>query len=127
MPIDVRKTTHIQNIVARTFAGRQKNVVFVYQSAGSYSYVAVSVIFRPQHITDPQIATAGGNQPRAIADTLLVAPLGTNFTGVVYIADTSTATASSVQAAAKYEIIEVFPVGIIPGGTHLLAQLRRLR
>ncbi len=127
MPIDSRKSTHIQSVVARTFAGRQKNVVFVYQSGGIYSYVAISVIFRPELVVDPQIAALSGNQPRATVDTLLVAPLGTNFTGVVYIADTPTATSSAVQAAPKYEIIEAFPIGIIPGGTHMVAQLRRLR
>jgi hypothetical protein len=127
MPIDSRKSTHLQGAVARTFTGRQKSVVFVYQSGGSYSYASVSVIFRQKLVVDPQIATSSGGQPRATVDTLLVAPLGTNFTGVVYIADTATATAPAVLAAPKYEIIEAFPLGIIPEGTRIVAQLRRLR
>ncbi len=127
MPIDTRKAAHIQNVVTRTFTGRQKNVVFVYQSGGIYSYAAVSVIFRQQMAVDPQIAAAGGGQPRSVVDTMVVAPLGTNFTGVVYIVDTPTATPTAMQAAPKYEIIEAFPIGIIPGGTRMIAQLRRLR
>jgi len=58
---------------------------------------------------------------------LMIAPPGTSFTGVVYIADTTTATSSAVAAAPKYEIIEALPVGIIPGGSHIRALLRRLR
>ena len=52
---------------------------------------------------------------------------GTNFTGVVYIADTVTATSGAVAAAQKYEVIEVLPVGMAPGGSHMRALLRRLR
>jgi hypothetical protein len=127
MPLNSAKIAHIQSVITKTFASRQKTVVFVYQSGGSYSYSAVSVIFRPQDIIDPQIPDRSGGQPRQAADMLMVAPIGTNFTGVVYVADTTTATAAAVQAAQKYEIIEVVPVGIVPGGTHFVAQLRRMR
>ena len=58
---------------------------------------------------------------------LLVAPITTNFTGVVMIADTATATAAGVAAALKYEIIEAKPAGIVPGGTHYIVKLRRFR
>jgi 3'-phosphoadenosine 5'-phosphosulfate sulfotransferase (PAPS reductase)/FAD synthetase len=43
-----------------------------------------------------------------------------------YIADTPTATSGAVAAAQKYEIIEVLPVGIVPGGSHLRVLCRRL-
>lgn len=127
MPLDARKAAHIQAKTLASFANRQKAVVFVYQNAGVYMYVVVNVIFRPQQVVDPQIPNTGGSPPKQAFDLLLVAPLGTNFVGVVYVADTATATASAVAAAAKYEVIEAVPVGLVPGGTHVRARLRRLR
>ena len=127
MPLDARKTQHILNVVPKTFAGRQRTVVFVTLASGVYSYTAVQVIMRPEEIIDPQVYDASGQAPQRNTDMLMIAPLGTNFTGVVYIADTTTATSSAVAAAPKYEIIEALPVGIIPGGSHIRSLLRRLR
>jgi hypothetical protein len=128
MPLDSqRKINHLQAVLARSWTGRQKTVVFVYQSGTSYSYTAVSVIFRPQAVIDPEIPDVAGGQPKLQADMAMVAPIGTNFTGVVYVADTTTATAAAVAAAAKYEIIQSVPAGIVPGGTHYQVLLRRLR
>jgi hypothetical protein len=127
MPLDARKTQHILNVVLKTFAGRQRTVVFVTLASGAYSYAAVQVIMRPEEVIDPQIYDASGQAPQRNADMLMIAPLGTSFTGVVYIADTTTATSSAVAAAPKYEIIEALPVGIVPGGSHIRALLRRLR
>ncbi|SRR5579884_3885720 len=127
MTLDTRKAAHIQSTITKTFNGRTKQVVFVYQSSGSYSYVATSVIFRPQKVIDPQIPDMGGAQPKLESDMIMIAPLGTSFTGLVFVADTPTATSTAVQAAAKYEVIEALPVGMIPGGTHIRALLRRLR
>ena len=127
MPLDARKTQHILNVVPKTFAGRQRTVVFVTLASGSYSYTAVQVIMRPEEIIDPQIYDASGQAPQRNVDMLMIAPLSTSFTGVVYIADTTTATSSAVAAAPKYEIIEALPVGIVPGGSHIRALLRRLR
>jgi len=127
MPLDSRKTQHILNVVAKTFAGRQRTVVVVYLSGGAYSYSALSVIMRPEEILDPQIYDASGQSPQRAADMLMIAPLGTNFTGAVYVADTTTPTAPAVAAAPKYEIIEALPVGIVPGGSHVRILLRRMR
>jgi len=127
MPLDARKTQHILNVVPKTFAGRQRTVVFVTLASGVYSYAAVQVIMRPEEVIDPQIYDASGQAPQRNADMLMIAPLGTSFTGVGYIADTPTATSSAVAAAPKYEIIEALPVGIVPGGSHIRALLRRLR
>lgn len=127
MPLDPRKIQHIAQVVAQTYAGRQRTVVVVYLSSGSYSYSAIQVIMRPEQILDPQIDDANGHPPIANADMQMVAPLGTNFTGAVYIADTPTATALAVASAPKYEIIEALPVGIVPGGTYIRVLLRRLR
>ena len=127
MPLDARKTQHILNVIPKTFTGRQRTVVVVYTSGGNYTYSAISVIMRPEEVIDPQVYDASGQPPQRKADMLLVAPLGTNFTGAVYVADTTTATASAVASAPKYEIVQVLPVGIVPGGTHLRVLLRRLR
>ena len=127
MPLDSRKILHIAQVVARTFTSRQRTVVAVYLASGSYSYSTLQVIMRPEQILDPQIEDANGHAPTLNADMLMVAPLGTNFTGAVYIADTPTATSAAVASAPKYEIIEALPVGIVPGGTHLRVLLRRLR
>ena len=127
MPLDSRKEQHMQQVIPRTFAGRQRTVVVVYLSGGSYSYSVVQVIMRPEQVIDPQIYDASGLVPLHNADMILVAPLGTSFTGAVYVADTTTATASAVASAPKYEIIEVLQVGIVPGGTHMRVLLRRLR
>ena len=96
MPLDARKTAHILSVVNKTLSGRQKTVVFVYQSSGSYSYSATSVIFRPQRIIDPQIMNASGAPPRLESDLTMIAPLGTSFTGLVFVADTTTASAAAV-------------------------------
>ena len=123
------KVAHIQAMVLKSFTGRQKTVVFVSQNSGGggYTYTAVSVVFRPQDVIDPEIPEETGGAPRQKFDMLMIAPIGTNFTGVVMVADTVTATAGAVAAAAKYEIIEVLPVGIVPGGTHYHVKLRRFR
>lgn len=128
MPLDNQnKINHILSVILRTFAGRQKTVVLVYQSAGTYSYATVQAIFRPQTIIDPQIPDQAGAAPRQQFDLLMVVPIGTNLTGVVYVADTSTASAPAVTASLKYEIVEALPVGIVPGGLRIVAKLRRLR
>lgn len=127
MPLDSRKIHHIAQVVPLTFTGRQRTVVAVYLISGTYSYSAIQVIMRPEQIRDPQIDDASGHAPILNADMLMIAPLSTNFTGAVYIADTPTATATAVAAAPKYEIIEALPVGIVPGGTHIRVLLRRLR
>ena len=123
------KINHIQSMVLKSFAGRQKPVVFVYQNGGggAYTYAAVAAIFRPQDIVDPEIPNEGGTAPRQHYDMLMIAPITTNFTGVVMVADTTTATAGAVAAAQKYEVIEAVPMGILPGGTHYTVKLRRFR
>jgi hypothetical protein len=128
MPLDANKIAHIQSVRLRSFQGRQKTVVFVVQtSGGSYIYTAVQVILRPQAVIDPEIPNAMGVSPRPFFDMLLVAPITTDFTGVVMVADTTTATAAGVAAALKYEIIEARPAGIVPGGTHYSVKLRRFQ
>ena len=127
MPLDSRKANHILNIVTKTFAGRQRTIVVVYLSGGTYSYSTLQAIMRPEEVIDPQIFDASGQPPQRNADMLMIAPLGTNFNGAVYVADTTTPTANAVANAPKYEIIEVLPVGIVPGGSHLRVLLRRLR
>src|SRR5437764_796223 len=106
MPLNSQKLTHIQNAIQKTWTSRQKTVVFVTLASGTYSYTAVSVIWRPQQLIDPQILATGGGKPVPQFDMMVIAPLGTNFTGVVYIADTSTATSGAVASAQKYEVIE---------------------
>ncbi len=127
MPLDARKTQHLLQVVARSFSGRQRTVVVVSLNAGSYSYTAIQAIMRSQQVNDPQVLSADEKSLPHNADTLMITPLGTNFTGAVYVADTTSATASAVAAAPKYEIVEVLPAGIVPGGTHLRVALRRLR
>jgi hypothetical protein len=127
MPLDARKAAHILSVINKTFSGRQKTVVFVYQSGGSYSYSATNVIFRPEKMIDPQIPNASGTPPRPESDLTMIAPLGTSFTGLAFVADTATVSAAAVQAAPKYEVIEALTVGIVPTGTHVRALLRRLR
>jgi hypothetical protein len=127
MPLNAAKLSHIQTVIQKTWTSRQKTVVFVTLSSGIYSYTAVSVIFRPQQVIDPQILSTSGGKPVPQFDMMMIAPLGTNFIGVVYIADTPTATSGAVAAAPKYEVIEVLNVGMAPGGSHTRALLRRLR
>ncbi|MBE3561060.1 MAG: hypothetical protein IMW89_17835 [Ktedonobacteraceae bacterium] len=127
MPLDARKIAHILSVVPRTFAGRQKNVVFVYQDGSSYSYQVVSCIFRPQHVVDRTILSLAGTQPRQQAEMLLIAPAGTSFNGLAFVADTATATVAAVAAAPKYQVIEAVSSGLIPAGTHIIAHLRRFR
>ncbi|GLV60762.1 hypothetical protein KDH_75810 [Dictyobacter sp. S3.2.2.5] len=126
MPLDNRKRAHILALQARAQSGRQKTVIFVYQSGGSYSYQSVNVILRPQASIERQIPARDGQVPRLVYDALLLAPLNTSFTGVVMIADTTTASAAGVQAARKYQVVEAIPTGIVPGGTRVYAYLRHI-
>lgn len=126
MPLDSRKATHIQNVLTRSFAGRQKTVVFVSQSGSSYSYSAVNVIFRPQDVIDLELLGKDALPQRQRCDALIVAPISTSFVGVVCVADTPIATASAVQNARKYQVIGAVPQGMIPGGTRIHAYLRHL-
>lgn len=128
MPLNTpQKIAHIIAVTNQSFAGRQRTVTFVFLIAGVYSYVNETLIMRPTNIFDPAEFDASGSPMRQSTDMLIMAPLGTNFTGVVYIADTPTATSAAVAAAPKYEIIEALPVGMPPGGSHIRAYLRRLR
>ena len=128
MPLDnPRKAAHILTLTNNSFSGRQKTVIFVYLSSSTYSYAALQVIFRPVQIIDPQIPDKSGAKPTIQADVILIAPLGTNFSGLAFVADTSTTTAAAVAAAKKYEVIEALPLGMVPGGSHVRALLRRLR
>jgi hypothetical protein len=129
MPLDANKIAHIQAVVPKTYAGRQKTVVFVYQNSGGsgYTYTAVSVIFRSQGVIEPEIPHVAGAPPRQQYDMLMVAPITADFTGVVMVADTTAATSGAVAAAQKYEIVEVKPQGLVPGGTHWVALMRRFR
>ncbi|MBV9712802.1 MAG: hypothetical protein JO011_18030 [Ktedonobacteraceae bacterium] len=127
MPLDARKVQHVLQVVTRSFASRQRTVVIVYLAGGSYSYVTVQVIMRSIKVVDPQVFDANGQSLPHSADTIIIAPLGTSFTGAVFVADTTSATASAVAAAPKYEIVEVLPVGIVPGGSRLRVSLRRMR
>ncbi|GHO62429.1 hypothetical protein KSC_013210 [Ktedonobacter sp. SOSP1-52] len=87
MPLDNRKAAHIQQMVNKSFTGRQRNIVLVTNTAGNYSYSAMAVVFRPDLAVDPQIPNQSGMPPHAQAELVLIAPLGTNLTGVVFIAD----------------------------------------
>jgi hypothetical protein len=127
MPLDTRKVQHVLQVVTRSFASRQRTVVIVYLVGSSYSYVPMQLIMRSIQIMDPQIFASGGQALPHNADTLIIAPLGTSFTGAVFVADTTSATSSAIAAAPKYEIVEVLPVGIVPGGSHLRVSLRRMR
>ena len=127
MPLDSNKIAHIQSVILKSFAGRQKTVVFVYQIAGVYTYATVQAIFRPQTIINPEIPDSSGSAPRPAFDLLMIAPISTNFSGVVFVADTVTVSASAIAAAAKYEVVEALPIGIVPGGTHVAAKMRRFR
>lgn len=127
MPLDSRKASHIGSVVPKTWTGRQKTVTLVTESGGTQSYSAVSVIFRPLAAPDPTVSGPGGSAEARIADTLMVAPTTLSLAGVIFVADTPTATAGAVAAAPKYEIIQALPVGILPGGTHQQVLLRRLR
>jgi len=127
MPLDARKALHLLQIVTRSFAGRQRTIVIVALVNGSYTYTAIQAILRPLDVVNPQIFDTAGQPAPHNSDTLMIAPLTINFTGAVYIADTPVASASSVASAPKYEIVEVLPTGIVPGGTHVRVSLRRLR
>ena len=127
MPLDARKAQHLLQVVTRSYAGRQRTVVAVTLANGSYSYIPLQVILRPQQVPDPQVYDVSTlSVPRTI-DMVMIAPTTTNFIGVVYVADTVTATSSAVASAPKYEVVEVLPVGLLPGGSHLRVLLRRLR
>jgi hypothetical protein len=127
MPLDDRKIAHIQATVPKTWTGRQKTVVFVSNSGGTYTYTAQSVIWKPQQVIDPQIPNLSGAPPGIPADVVMIVPLTTSLIGVVFVAYTSTATSGAVAAAQKFEVIEAVPTGIIPGGTHYTVALRRMR
>lgn len=127
MPLDANKAAHIQAAILRTFQGRQKTVVFVYQSAGSYSYTTVLVIFRPQEVIDPQIMDSPGEPPHPHVDTLMIVPIAISLAGLVYVADTTTPSALAVAGARKYQVIEALTSGILPSGTRSIVKLRRFR
>jgi hypothetical protein len=127
MPLDPRKIQHIQNITNASFSNRQRTVVLVTLSSGLYSYSTLLAIMRPLQILNPQVFDVSSSDALRNPDMLMLVPLGTNFTGVVYIADTPTATALAVSLAAKYEILEALPVGLAPSGSHVRVLLKRLR
>lgn len=127
MPLDPRKIQHIQNVTNLSFANRQRTVVLVTLTSGTYSYSTLLAIMRPLQMLNPQTIDTSVDPPLRAPDMLMQVSLGTNFAGVIYIADTQTPTAVAVAAAPKYEILEALPVGLAPGGSHIRVLLRRLR
>jgi hypothetical protein len=127
MPLDTIKAAHIQAVTQKVFTGRSQTVIFVTLAGGSYSYQPVQAIFRPQTVIDPQLSDEHARPPQPVTDMLMLTMTGVNYLGVLYVANTATATASAVAIAPKYEIIVALPVGLIPGGTHVVSKLRRLR
>ena len=127
MPLDPRKIAHLQHVTNSSFAARQRTVVLVTLSGGSYVYSTLLAIMRPLQILNPSVIDVSAETPLRSPDMLMQAPAGTSFNGVVYIADTTTPTAPAVAAAAKYEILEALPVGLVPGGSHVRVLLKRLR
>lgn len=127
MPLDDRKAAHLASMVAKTWSGRQKTVTLVTQAGGTPSYSAATVIFRPLAEPDPTVADALGRASGQSADTLMIAPTSLSLVGVLYVADTPTATGAAVAAAPKYELVDALPAGMLPGGTHQRVLLRRLR
>lgn len=107
--------------------GRTQVVTFVSLVAGVWTYTTQTVIFRRQDVIDPEIPDISGGAPRQRADALMIVPIAISMTGVVYVAYTNVATALSVSQAEKYEIVEATPSGIVPGGTHYVVNLRRMR
>ncbi len=128
MPLDSSlKQNHVYAMVKKSWVGRQQAVVFVSLVSGSWTYTAQNVIFRKQQVIDPEIPDTSGEAPRMKADALMIVDIAISMVGVVYVAYTATATAGAVQNAEKYEIIEQIPTGIVPGGTHWVCNLRRMR
>ncbi len=127
MPLDPRKILHIQNVTNVSFVNRQRTVVLVTLSGGVYSYSTLLAIMRPLQVLNPQVRDASTDDALHNPDMLMQAPVSTNLNGVIYIADTPTPTASTVAAAAKYEILEALPVGLAPSGSHIRVLLKRLR
>lgn len=114
-------------MVRKSWTGRQQTVVFVSLVAGVWTYTAQSVIFRRQEVIDPEIPNTSGSAPTQRADAIMIVDINISMVGVIYVAYTATATSAAVAAADKYEIIESTPTGIIPGGTHVVCDLRRMR
>ena len=128
MPLDSQlKINHIFNVLARSYQGRTQVVTFVSLVTGVWTYTTQTVIFRRQDVIDPEIPDISGGAPRQRADALMIVPIAISMTGVVYVAYTNVATALSVSQAEKYEIVEATPSGIVPGGTHYVVNLRRMR
>lgn len=127
MPLDPRKIQHIQTVTEASFANRQRVVVLVTLTGSIYSYVTLLAIMRPMQSLNPQIVDTSADVPLRVPDMLMQAPPGTNFSNVVYVADTPTPSTAAVAAAAKYEIVEALTVGLAPGGSHMRVLLRRLR
>src|SRR5438445_10730699 len=128
MPLDsVLKQNHVYTAVKKTWAGRTRVVVFVSQNAGVWSYAAQTVIFRPLEVIDVEQPDTSGGTPKLRADTIMIVDIAISMTGVVYVADTTTATAGAVASASKYEVIEATQSGIITTFTQWEVDLRRMR
>jgi hypothetical protein len=126
MPLDAIKAAHITALRARAQANRTRSVVFVTLSGTTYSYTAVSVVFKFVRIYDPEIQNIHGAEPKLESDAIVLIPISQSVAGLLYIADTTTATSGAVAAANKYEAVEILPLGILPASTHYEISLRRM-
>jgi hypothetical protein len=128
MPLDSQnKINHVFDVIARSYVGRTQVVTFVSLNSGTWTYTLQTVIFRRQEVFDPEQPDISGTTPTLKQDALMIVPISVDMTGVVYVAYTDTATAESVETSDKYEVVEVIPTGIVPGGTHYQVLLRRFR
>ena len=123
--LDARKRARILANRDRVRQGRTTTVTLVYNKPEGTIYQAANVVWQYQHYSDPiaQRPSAEG-MPSAI-HVRAECPITLDPTQISYLADTPTATAAGVAAAARYEIVSYRKAGIVANRWTLL--LRRLR
>ena len=123
--LDARKLARILANRDRVRQGRTTTVTLVYNKPEGTIYQAANVVWQYQHYADPiaQEPSAEGT-PSAI-HVRAELPITLDPTQISYIADTPTATAASVAAAQRYEIVSYRKAGIVANRWSI--HLRRMR
>ena len=123
--LDARKRARILANRDRVRQGRTTTVTLVYNKPEGTIYQAANVVWQYQHYADPIAQEPSAEGTPSATHVRAELPITLDPTQISYIADTPTATAASVAAAQRYEIVSYRKAGIVANRWSI--HLRRMR
>jgi hypothetical protein len=132
MPLNARKIAHIRNQIARTHAGRSQQVMLTLRTdTGGTTTLVVNAVWRVMIDSDPTLEGAQNTRFKIGADDDINAMFDMKditlhqLRSCIYAQLGSDATGA--QPAQRYVLLDVEPVGLMPGGDRFFTKWTRQR